>query len=206
MRIFTLCVLFIVSFSFTASADIKLKSFNVGIDGTSAKITWELGEMSHDVTCYLQRSSNGQDFQNVETYQIREGFTGTMQATNSNLAPGYYYYRLFISKPGFLPYISGMVSAKISRSQGIHEYRVVNPFRQHVTIKGKFNNKPVKVVVADMNGRVRMSTDIKSANGGETITIDTGNLDNGMYIVRVNEIKDAGEELLLQTRIIKNGE
>ncbi|MGO8056042.1 hypothetical protein, partial [Rhizobium leguminosarum] len=72
--------------------------------------------------------------------------------------PGMYYYRLHITKTGFVPYKSNIISIRISKeNEKEKDFRVINPFDHEITINGKFGINPFQVEVADMTGRVRIS-------------------------------------------------
>lgn len=221
MKMFTLSFLLVTHFSSLSFAgnssfegygvyNIVLKSFQAVADGKSAKLTWELGDMDHEVTCALERSEDGIRFNAIETYTIKEGFRGTMRAVDKLQKAGQYYYRLTITKPGFIPYVSGIVTVRINAdvetttNTATTGYQVMNPFRHQLTIKGKFSNKPLRVEISDMNGRVRMVKTIEGSANNDRISLFTGNLDKGAYILRVKEDNAAGQTLLMTRRIIKN--
>jgi len=193
-----------VSITPFGAKNIVLKSFLASTDGKSARLTWELAEMEQGVTCYIERSEDGRRFSAVETMYINKGFNGVMSLIDKPMHPGFYYYRLHISKPGFIPYKSNVISIRISKEiENEKGFRVINPFDQEITITGKFGNNPVQVEVADMNGRVRISKTIKPING-QSISIPASNLDKGTYILRIKEEKAGEQTLILAKHIIKN--
>jgi len=193
-----------VSFKPFGTNNIVLKSFLASADGKSARLTWELAEMEQDVYCYIERSEDGRKFSAIETMHIKIGFNGVMSFIDKNIKPGFYYYRLHISKPGFIPYFSNIISIRISKeNEKENDYRVINPFDQQITVNGKFGVNPLQVEVADMNGRVRISRTINAMNG-KSISISASTLDKGAYILRIREEKAGVQALILTKHIIKN--
>jgi len=216
MKISTLTLLMITGVFFQSSANnnaaspfgvnnVVLKSFQASTDGKSARLTWELAEMEQEVTCIVERSDDGVNFRAVESAQIKKGFNGVMSMTDKMLSPGVYYYRLHISKLGFIPFLSNIISIRINKeNDAVADYRVINPFSQQITISGKFGSKAMRIEIADMNGRVRLVKNVAASYSGQSITFSTGSLDKGAYILRIKAI-NAGEESIIVTKhIIKN--
>ena len=215
MKIVTLNVLFFTCLTLPDSThnvsltpfgvnNIVLKSFLASTDGKSARITWELGDMEQEVYCHIERSDDGRKFSAIETRFVKKGFSGVMSVIDKDIKPGSYYYRLHISKPGFRPYFSNIVSIRISKeNEKENGYRVINPFDQQITINGKFGVNALLIEVADMNGRVRLTKTIMPLNA-QSISIPASNLDKGTYILRIKEEKAGEQTLILTKHIIKN--
>ena len=184
--------------------NIVLKSFLASTDGKSARITWELADMEQEVLCNIERSEDGRKFSTIETMPVKKGFSGVMSLIDKNIKQGSYYYRLHISKPGFRPYLSNIVSIRISKeNEKNNDYRVMNPFSEQITINGKFGVNTLLIEVADMNGRVRLVKTINPFNA-QSISIPAPNLDKGTYILRLKEEKAGEQTLILTKHIIKN--
>lgn len=180
--------------------NISIKSFQATIDGNMSRIVWELDRMENEVTCFLERSSDGINFKPIATYTIAMGFSGSMSAQDNNLNAGQYFYRLRMIKHGFFPYISPVVSVKITAlTAESSDMMISNPFQSQITIQGKFSGKPLVIEICDFSGRLRMVQNINNAVSGKTISFPTGNLLKGMYILRVKE----GENLLITKWIVK---
>lgn len=183
--------------------NITLKSFQATIDGNMTRLVWDLDRMENEVTCFLERSLDGIEFKSIATYTIAKGFSGTMSANDNNLKAGQYYYRLRMIKHGFFPYISPVVTARISAiSAESSDMMISNPFHSQITIQGSFSGKPLVIEICDFSGRLRMVQNINNASSGKTIRFPAGNLQKGMYILRVKE-GAKGEDLLLTKWIIK---
>ncbi len=215
MKIVTLNVLFFAFLTLPDSAhkfssapfsvnNVVLKSFLASTDGKSTRLTWELADMEQEVYCYIERSEDGLKFSTIETTHIRKGFNGVMSVIDNQIKPGLYYYRLHISKPGFIPYYSNIISIRINKeSEKEKDYRVINPFGQQITVTGKFGVSPLRIEVADMNGRVRISKTITPINS-QSFSFPASTLDKGAYIIRINEEKAGEQTLILTKHIIKN--
>jgi hypothetical protein len=216
MKIVTLSALFLTCLSLHSSANnstlapfgvnnIVLKSFLASTDGKSTRLTWELAEMEQEVSCFIERSEDGLRFSKIETMHIKKGFNGVMSLIDKQVSPGLYYYRLHISKPGFIPYLSNIISIRINKeSETEKNFRVMNPFSQQITINGKFGNSPLRIEVADMNGRVRIVKTIKPSLNSQSISFSAAALDKGTYILRIKEEKAGELTLILTKHIIKN--
>lgn len=183
--------------------NVRIISFQATTDGQSTVINWVLAEMEQGVACHLERSADGIKYSAIETFTIAEGFSGKMSAMDKDVKPGLYFYRLHMEKPGYIPFYSKIASIRISGSEDIQEMRLINPFRNTVTIKGKFSGNPLKVEVADLNGLVRLTTTVTPDAGMESISFDAAKLSKGVYIIRVKENTIDTQRIIMTKRIIK---
>lgn len=183
---------------------VVLRNFQATTDGRYAKLVWELAEMQQEVTCILERSQDGMQYVAVETYLIKEGFRGQMSASDKELLPGVYYYRLRMVKTGFIPYVSPVVSVKISEvAETNAPIKVITPFRNQITLVGNFSGPSVIVEVADLNGRIHMTRTIPASSSSDRLDIDATPLMEGTYILRIRDDKSKGNHTLYIRRIIK---
>lgn len=214
MKTFTLIVLFvsgILSSSFSNASplspfsvkNVRIVSFQATTDGKSTAITWVLAEMEQGVACYLERSADGIKYSPIASYTIAEGFSGKMSAVDKDIKPGLYFYRLHMEKPGFIPFFSTIASIRINGSEDIADMRLINPFRNTVTIKAKFSGNPLTVELTDLNGKIRLVTKIQPETGMESISFDASSLVKGVYIVRIKENTIDTQKIILTKRIIK---
>lgn len=212
MKIVTLTLLLFTGFSITASANpysafgvknVKLKSFTAMTDGKSVKLSWELAEMEHEVTCFIERSSDGINFTAVSTITINKGFTGIQTATNTPDRAGLYYYRLNMVKSGYIPFQSQIIAIRTLSEEYSPVLLSTAAFTSsQVVVKGRFVKGPLEVQLADMNGQVRVSQVINLPANSESFSFSSGNLDKGIYIVRVKQ--NAGNaELAITKRVVK---
>ena len=182
--------------------NIVLKSFFASSDGKSIKLNWELSEMEHDVACMIERSNDGVSFEVIATVNISKGFSGLKSYTDKPTVSGQYYYRLFMFKAGFVPFSSSTISAKLGYNDKTKSTSVSNPIQQQMVVRGGFNNKNIQVEMIDMNGQLKLSQNIGTGHS-ESVSIDTGKLEKGLYLVRVSERTDAGYSIILTKRIVK---
>ena len=211
--LFFISVLSISSFAGTINSsrfgpnNIVLKSFSGTTDGRSAKLAWDFAEMDHEVTCLLERSEDGVVFSAIEKFEIRRGFYGSMNATDKQVNNGLYYYRLQITKPGFIPYISTVISIRITKGDDlVKEYKIENPFRNELTIKGNLGSNPLVVEIADLNGRVRLVKNFEASTNRESISVPSSTIDKGVYVLRIKEEINGVKKIILMKRILKSTE
>lgn len=212
MKIVTLTLLLFTGFSLTASANshstfgvknVKLKSFTAMTDGKSVKLSWELAEMEHEVTCFIERSSDGINFTAVSTVTINKGFAGVQTANNTPDKAGLYYYRLNMVKSGYIPFQSQIIAIRTITEEYSPVLLSTAAFTStQVVVKGKFVKGPLEVQLADMNGQVRVSRIINITENSESFSFPSGNLDKGIYIVRVRQ-NVGSSELSITKRVVK---
>lgn len=182
---------------------VVIKSFVASSDGKTTKVAWELEELDLDVTCALERSVDGMKFYTVTSYELQKGFSGPMKATDENVKPGTYFYRLFVSKNGYLPFVSNVVTIKIEGNPFSEQhFKVQNPFQSSIQISGVWPTANTIVEIADMFGHVRQVSTFQSAGGDNQATITTSGLGNGIYILRVKEATINGRTLFTK-RVMK---
>lgn len=207
--VFCVCILFlsVSSNSFSnhpfSTKNVTLKSFQATSDANQSKIVWDLAMMEYEVSCYLERSIDGQSFSRIAEYRIKKGFAGSMTALDKNLNAGVYYYRLRMEKPGYIPFVSAVVTTKINAvSTETFDMQISNPFHSQMSIQGQFSGKPLIIEICDFSGRLRLKETVMQAISGKSIRFSTGNLTKGMYILRIKEGAN-GENLLLTKCIVK---
>ncbi len=202
-NVFT-AVLLLFSFSFTAQANVVLKSFQATTDGRITRIVWELGDMEQEVTCLLERSTDGLQYATVSTFPVKQGFRGKMNASDNDLLPGIYYYRLRMVKPGFIPYVSPVVSIRISEiAEAGGAFKVVTPIHNQLTLVGTFTAPVVSIEVADLSGRIHLNRQIQLSGPSDRINIDASSLMEGTYILRIREEKNGVKNTVYIRRVIK---
>ncbi len=211
MKPVSLLCICIVLLSFSSSysnkpfgtRNVTLKSFEATSDGNQSKIVWDLAMMENEVTCFLEKSTDGHSFAAIAEYKIKKGFAGSMTALDKNLNLGVYYYRLRMEKQGYLPFVSAIVSTKINLvSTEVNDMQISNPFHSQISIQGNFSGKPLVIEICDFSGRLRLKETVAQAISGKSIRFATGNLMKGMYILRIKEGAN-GENLILTKCIVK---
>ncbi len=212
MKMVTLTLLLFTGFSLTTTAhpstsfgvkNVKLKSFTAMTDGKTVRLTWELAEMEHEVTCFIERSSDGINFSAVSTITINKGFGGLQTANNTPDKPGLYYYRLNMVKSGYIPFTSQIVAIRTTAEEYSPVLLSSAAFTSNqVVVKGKFVKGPLEVQLADMNGQVRVSKVLNMTAAAENFTFSAGNLERGIYIVRVKQ-SAGSSELSVTKRLVK---
>lgn len=204
MKNLVTALLLFFSFSFTAQANVVLKNFQATTDGRYTRIVWELGDMEQEVTCLLERSIDGLQYNTVNTFPVKQGFRGKMNAVDNDLLPGIYYYRLRMVKPGFIPYVSPVVSIRITElAETGTAFKVVTPIHNQLTLVGTFTAPLISIEVADLSGRVHLSRQIQLNGPSDRINVDATSLTEGTYILRIREEKNGVKNTVYIRRVIK---
>ena len=212
MKTFTLAILTTVFFltstvAFAGVNNVTIKSFLATTDGKQTKVVWSLEKIEYDVTCHLERSTDGLNFFAIKSFQLEMGFEGSMNyADKTIMTAGTYFYRLHITKPGYIPFLSNIASVKISKNDNTEaNYRVANPFTNQITINGNFEgSKKFQIELTDMNGRVRLVKEVFSSVQAQTIVLPASDISMGMYILRVKEISNTNSKPVVSKCVYKN--
>ena len=191
--------------AFAGVNNVTIRSFLATTDGKQTKVVWILDKLDYNVTCYLERSSDGLNFSAIKSFNIEFGFEGSMNYTDNTITGGTYFYRLHITKPGYIPFLSNIASIKIDNNKAEKNYSVANPFTNQLTISGKFDsNKKFQIELTDMNGRVRLVKQVNSATQAQTIVLSASDISMGMYILRVKEISTNNTTPVISKCVYKN--
>lgn len=189
----------------SGSYSIGLKSFIASSDGKTARLNWDLEELEYDITCFLERSEDGIHFEAIAHFELAEGFKGLMQHSDKALTNGVKYYRLRMEKGGYLPFISGVIFARITNASATENtYQAINPFHQTLTIQGRFARGTVTVLVSDLTGKLLLQQQVVVAANQNSISFPGHQLQRGLYIIRVNENTGTATRLVLSQFIVKN--
>ncbi len=186
---------------------IVIKSFSGVMDRGIVKLSWDLTEMEQEVNCFLERSEDGLSFFPLQRFEIKKGFAGIMYASDKLVNGGLYYYRIKMTKTGYLSHVSTVLSIRNSADTEINSpFKIENPFRHQLTINGNFGARKIFVEIVDVNGQVRIVKNIKANSAKESASIACENLDKGVYIIRVKEEINGIQKLIATKRVIKNAE
>lgn len=169
-------------------ANMIIKSFEGSTDGKTTIINWDIESPSFFATANLERSTDGILFTSVKTFELQAGLKYDGSFSDKNLSSGTYFYRLKITKPGYIPFTSNIVTIKVIRTESsTTEYKIVNPVLESISIRGHFTAGRVIVVeVTDMAGRKRMIKEVVPV-AGELITVSSAPIAKGWYILRITE-------------------
>ena len=172
---------------------VKINAFKGNLLDGKAFLNWSTLTETNNHGFELERSYNGKDFETIgfvkgagnsnklNNYQFVD------ENVNANLA----YYRLKqIDFDGQFEYIETIT---LQSDEMIVEV-TPNPFAEEININAAQENENIIASVVDMNGTI-----IMNASSQGKLRIDTRNMAQGVYFVRVNN----GEKVIVK-RIIKN--
>ncbi len=172
---------------------VKINAFKGNLLDGKALLNWSTSTETNNHGFELERSYNGKDFETIgfvkgagnsnklNNYQFVD------ENVNANLA----YYRLKqIDFDGKFEYIETIT---LQNDEMIVEV-TPNPFAEEININAAQENENIIASVVDMNGTI-----IMNASSQGKLRIDTRNMAQGVYFVRVNN----GEKVIVK-RIIKN--
>ena len=188
--------------------NVIIKSFQVNSDGKSNQVVVELARMEHGVTGNLERSTDGVRFNSIKTFELEEGFSGTLSYSDKDVKSGTYYYRIRLSKLSYKTFTSNIISVKIAGAEAnARSFRIQNPFTNSIVVNGDFGDADrVRVELSDMNGKVRLVKVIDISPATKSINIPASGLNKGMYIIRVKQMGSKDGNLLVTQSIYKNAE
>lgn len=172
---------------------VKINAFKGNLLDGKAFLNWSTSTETNNHGFEIERSYNGKDFETIgfvkgagnsnklNNYQFVD------ENVNANLA----YYRLKqIDFDGKFEYIETIT---LQSDEMIIEV-TPNPFAEEININAAQENENIIASVVDMNGTI-----IMNASSQGKLRIDTRNMAQGVYFVRVNN----GEKVIVK-RIIKN--
>ncbi|HYC30213.1 MAG TPA: hypothetical protein VEB42_15370, partial [Chitinophagaceae bacterium] len=156
----TLAVMLSVHLQSTASPchadNIVLKNFQAIQAAGGAKIVWEFTSEEFDVTCTLEKSTDGINFSSFRSFHLESTRQQALHSFLDKEAMGQTFYRLRITKESYLPFVSQIVSVNLQPRQGA--YYVGQPVSMGVSNDNFFGdlsaqNKIMCVRLVDMSGQ-----------------------------------------------------
>jgi hypothetical protein len=180
--------------------NIVLKTFQAIQVPNGAKVIWEFTSEEKDVTCNLEKSTDGINFTRVSTIVL----TSTrMRALHSFLdkeaGTGQTFYRLHVTKESFIPYTSPIVSVNMARA-GVIPQGGMLPGRSSLFGELSMQEDLMSVRLLDLNGQARIKTLMKGTELESSFRASFSNLPTGYYVLRV---KNAENKDLLNKFIYK---
>jgi hypothetical protein len=182
----------------TIKANILIKGFEGSLEGNTTVIKWDLEAPSYTATAILEKSDDGILFTPVKIFDV---LTSTNRGSflDSNLGSGIYYYRLRITKTGYTPLISRIVSIKITEPViSKTEFRIVNPVRAQLSAWGVFTvGRPMLVELTDLGVQRKIILEVVPVTG-QLITISATSIPKGWYILKIMD-KYSGRPVVTKT-------
>jgi hypothetical protein len=175
---------------------IRLVGFDAkNINGDHVLVTWTT-TMEHLVDHYeVERSVDNSHFELVaKVAAVGESETSQYySAIDHNPVAGVSYYRLKeIDKDGNF-YYSPIVSVIFDQPEGLEIYP--NPAGSYTTINSP-KNPVLEVSLYDVTGKLLQQ--VQTANGQQSVKLNTTDLSNGVYVIRVTTTKGVFRQKLLK--------
>jgi hypothetical protein len=204
----TLAVLLSVQFEGVSAPyhvdNIVLKNFQVIQVAAGAKIVWEFTSEEFDVTCMLEKSTDGVNFVSFRSIQLVSTRQQALHSFIDKEASGQTFYRLRITKQSYLPFISPIVSVNLPQHQQ-GAYNAGNPVTGGVAGESVFGelstqDKVMCVQLVAMSGQAKIKQYVKGIDLERVLKPSFSNLPAGYYVVN---IKDSRNQLLMNKYIYK---
>jgi hypothetical protein len=172
---------------------VSFSSFNAKLIDQNAHLTWSTSSETNNSGFEIERSLDGSSFETIGFVKGAGNSNKTISYlfTDANLAHPIAYYRLKqVDFDGKFDY-----SETITVSSDEAQIEVTpNPFVENISIAASNQDQMVFAEIIDITGKVKASS-----TGMGNLTLDTKDLNQGVYFVRVNH----GEKVIVK-RIIKN--
>jgi hypothetical protein len=172
---------------------VSFSSFNAKLIDQNAHLTWSTSSETNNSGFEIERSLDGSSFETIGFVKGAGNSNKTISYlfTDANLAHPIAYYRLKQTDfDGKFDY-----SETITVSSDEAQIEVTpNPFVENISIAASNQDQMVFAEIIDITGKVKASS-----TGMGNLTLDTKDLNQGVYFVRVNH----GEKVIVK-RIIKN--
>ncbi|MBI3500814.1 MAG: T9SS type A sorting domain-containing protein [Bacteroidetes bacterium] len=164
---------------------IELLSFDAKPNGNVVDVTWKTSSETNSDYFMVQRSKDGNAFEDVEKIKAAGNSTTTRNYSSTDYDPysGVSYYRLKqVDKDGKYKY-SIMIAVNFSASNGIAVYPNPSSGPFNVSVRANAGDE-ILIVVRDVLGKEFYSKVVILSNDKEVVAIDPdGKLASGVYIV-----------------------
>lgn len=170
---------------------VTLVSFTAEKFAKNNKLTWKTSQEINSAKFVIQQSKNGRDYTDLGQIVAAGNSTTekTYTFTHANPTKGYNYYRIKMVDIDNLFKLSA-----VRNLQNLGNNEIVtfpNPVKNNLTVQINSDNSNVaNVQVSDLNGRVLFTKAYPVTEGNNNLSINTTNLANGNYIIKVQMSAD----------------
>jgi len=174
---------------YSGTLPVVLGSFTGVNKGSYNELKWIVSQEDNLLHYVLEKSTDGRNFQVLETVPSRNSFIETIYVENDVIgtASSVNYYRLkMVNQDGSFTY-SGIVQI---RKHGKSNYTVVgNPFTDRIIIQYTLTvTRNLEACIYDTKGRLISATGLDGALGNGSLVLENlGSLSRGTYILRVHD-------------------
>jgi endoglucanase len=162
---------------YTTPLAVEFTDFRVECNGDRAELIWDITHSDTDAEIQIQTSQDAITWQQAARKQVRAGEAGSFRWTDTESAP---YYRLKTTETNGKTTYSEIQSAPCTPKPQLALYP--NPARSEVYLEGVAD---CQITVLDMTGRVVLSSLDAEVNQSDKLRLETSNLPQGAYAVRV---------------------
>ena len=201
MKKSTLVAFLLLAFAFTNRANnnsgtfhvenIVLKYFQATPTSTGTRIVWEFATEEYDVTCNLEKSTDGVNFVPLRTVQLASTRQQALHSYLDKNAAGQSFYRLRITKPSYDDFVSQIVSVKgaqygANTSNPIVIGQPVNSFFGELSLKSDV----MAVRLVDISGQSKIKQFIKGTELERVFRPSLSDLPAGYYVLNINNLQN----------------
>lgn len=171
--------------------NIVLKNFQAIQITNGAKVVWEFTSEEKDVTCNLERSTDGVNFDVVTTVFLTSTRSQALHSYIDKELTGKVFYRLRVTKDSYIPYISPIVSLTIARVAAASQAAPVT-----ATVRSSFFGELAKqddmmsLQLVDLNGHAKINRSMRGTDLENNFRPSFGRLPSGYYVLRVNDMQN----------------
>jgi BarA-like signal transduction histidine kinase len=190
MKKIVLLASLLISFAFT-QANIVLKNFQAVSTAAGARIVWEFSSEERDVTCHLEKSTDGINFVVFRTMQISSTRQQALHSYIDRGASGQTFYRLRITKLSYTPFISPIVSLNVLHAAGSMRDPVIVGLPAH-SFFGDLAMKSdvVSVRLVDLRGQSKIKQFVKGTDLERVFRPSFSSLPSGYYVLSINNLQN----------------
>ncbi len=168
--------------------NIVLKNFQAIQVVAGAKVIWEFTSEEHDVTCNLEKSTDGINFVTLSTIQLSSTREQALHSYIDRTASKQSFYRLRITKQSYIPFISPIVSLNILQAPAA----VRDPLDKGPQLKGFFEelsmqNDVLCVRLVDIGGQAKIKQYLKGVELERVFRSSFSHLPAGYYVLNIND-------------------
>ena len=165
--------------------NIVLKNFQAIQVTGGAKVIWEFTSEERDVTCKLEKSTDGINFSAIYTVHL---VSTRQQALHSHIdaeLQARVFYRLRVTKESYIPYVSPIVSLVATRD----ETSVGGNAGGSASVFGSLSSDEsmVHMRVLDLNGQPKLQQQCRASDLDRNFKPAFGRLPAGYYVLRVSD-------------------
>src|SRR5688500_7848330 len=164
--------------------NIILKNFQAIQVTGGAKIIWEFTSEERDVTCHIEKSTDGINFSSIYTVFLTSTRTQALHSYIDTELALKAFYRLRVTKESFISFISPIVSLTASRDEPASSSQ-----GQSTSVFGSLanNESVVSVRLLDLRGQSRLQQQARGNELDRNLRSAFRRLPAGYYVLRISD-------------------